>query len=105
MQILQKLNDFGHSFSMWLPYKNIIDEPIWLQYTYAWKQHKKSIIYLYLKLAKMLFFSYYLLCFLFNKSREQEGGTGSARNRGVAVEVAQIMYTHASKYKNDKIKI
>jgi hypothetical protein len=34
--------------------------------------------YLYLKLAKMLCFSYYLLCFLFNKVREQEGRTGSA---------------------------
>jgi hypothetical protein len=33
--------------------------------------------YLYLKLAKMLCFSYYLLCFLFNKIRE-EGRTGSA---------------------------
>jgi hypothetical protein len=35
--------------------------------------------YLYLKLAKTLCLSYYLLCFLFNKIREQEGGTGSAR--------------------------
>jgi hypothetical protein len=33
--------------------------------------------YLYPKLAKMLCLSYYLLCFLFNKIRE-EGGTGSA---------------------------
>jgi hypothetical protein len=31
----------------------------------------------YLKLAKMLCLSYYLLCFLFNKIGE-EGGTGSA---------------------------
>jgi hypothetical protein len=31
--------------------------------------------YLYLKLAKMLSFLY-LLCFLFNKIREQEGRTG-----------------------------
>jgi hypothetical protein len=37
--------------------------------------------YLYLKLAKMLCFSYYLLCFLFNKTREEEGGTCSAQNR------------------------
>jgi hypothetical protein len=34
--------------------------------------------YLYLKLAKTLCLSYYLLCFLFNKIRKQEGGTGSA---------------------------
>jgi hypothetical protein len=35
--------------------------------------------YLYLKLAKRLCLSYYLLCFLFNKSKE-EGRTGSAWN-------------------------
>jgi hypothetical protein len=35
--------------------------------------------YLYLKLEKMLCFSYYLLCFLFNKIVEQEGKTGSAQ--------------------------
>jgi hypothetical protein len=29
--------------------------------------------YLYLKLEKLLCFSYYLLCFHFNKIREQEG--------------------------------
>jgi hypothetical protein len=34
--------------------------------------------YLYPKLAKTLCLSYYLLCFLFNKIREQKGGTGSA---------------------------
>jgi hypothetical protein len=34
--------------------------------------------YLYLKLAKMLYLFYYLLCFLFNKIREQEGETSSA---------------------------
>jgi hypothetical protein len=39
--------------------------------------------YLYLKLAKMLCFSYYLLCFLFNKIREQEGRTGSAQKQEV----------------------
>jgi hypothetical protein len=33
--------------------------------------------YLYLKLAKMLCLSYYLLCFFFNKIGE-EGRTGSA---------------------------
>jgi hypothetical protein len=34
--------------------------------------------YLYLKLAKMLYFSYYLLCIFFNKIGVQECGTGSA---------------------------
>jgi hypothetical protein len=57
--------------------------------------------YLYLKLAK-IHFSYYLLSFLFNKIREQEGRTGSAWKQS---EVAQIMNTHVNKYKNDKIKI
>jgi hypothetical protein len=33
--------------------------------------------YLYLKLAKTLCLSYYLLYFLFNRIGEQEGGTGS----------------------------
>jgi hypothetical protein len=35
--------------------------------------------YLYLKLAKTLCPSYYLLFFLFNKIGDQEGGTGSAQ--------------------------
>jgi translation initiation factor 2 beta subunit (eIF-2beta)/eIF-5 len=38
--------------------------------------------YLYLKLAKMLCLSYYVLCFLFNKIEEEEDGTGSAREQG-----------------------
>jgi hypothetical protein len=56
--------------------------------------------YLYLKLAKMLCLSYYLLCFLFNKIREQEGGTGSAQKQVGERKVVQIMYTHVSKCKN-----
>jgi hypothetical protein len=43
----------------------------------------------------------YLLCFLFNKIRE-EVGTGSAWQS--VGRVAQTMYTHVSKCKNDKIK-
>jgi hypothetical protein len=34
--------------------------------------------YLYLKLAKIICLSYYLLCFLFNKIVEQEGSKSSA---------------------------
>jgi hypothetical protein len=62
--------------------------------------------YLYLKLAKNCV-SYYLICFLFKKIREQKEGTGSAWKweqvwrKG---EVAQTMYTHVSKCKNNKIK-
>jgi hypothetical protein len=61
--------------------------------------------YLYLKLAKMLYLSYYLLYFPFKKIREQEGRTGSSGGGG---EEAQTMYLHllicVSKCKNDKIK-
>jgi hypothetical protein len=38
--------------------------------------------YLYLKLAKMLCFSFYLLWFFFYKIGEQEGRTGSGRGGG-----------------------
>jgi hypothetical protein len=61
--------------------------------------------YLYLKLAKTLSLSYYLLCFLFDKigyRRVEQvlpgrGGWGRRRE-----EVAQAMYTHGDKCKNDK---
>jgi hypothetical protein len=49
----------------------------------------------------------YLLCFLFNKITEQEGRTGSYRNCGGKFgeeEVAQTIYAHVSKSKNDVIK-
>jgi hypothetical protein len=36
--------------------------------------------YLHLKLAKTLCFSFYLICFFFNKIGEQEGGTGYAHH-------------------------
>jgi hypothetical protein len=76
------------------------DEPIWLEiYIYMETTQRISWYnYPFLKLAKIPCFSYYLLCFFFNKVREQEGGAGSAQ------EVAQIMYTHISTCKNDKIK-
>jgi hypothetical protein len=56
--------------------------------------------YLYLKLVKMLCFSYYLSCFLFNKIGE-EGGTGSVQKWWGGGR--QIMYIHVSKCKNNKI--
>jgi hypothetical protein len=59
---------------------------------------------LYIKLSKMLCLSYYLLCFLFNKVREQEGRTGSAQKQCVCVCVGGGMYTHVNKYKNVKYK-
>jgi hypothetical protein len=62
--------------------------------------------YLYPKLAKIMYLSYYLLCFLSHKIREALG-TGPAWKQGLGVEgvvreVAQTMYTHISKCKNDK---
>jgi hypothetical protein len=65
--------------------------------------------YLYFKLAKILCLSYYLLWFLFNNFKEQEGGTGSAQKGEAAMgvdegEATQIMYTHMNKCKNDKMK-
>jgi hypothetical protein len=41
--------------------------------------------YLYLKLAKMPCFSFYLLCFFFYKFGKQEGGTGSGWGVGVGI--------------------
>jgi hypothetical protein len=38
--------------------------------------------YFYPKLAKKLCFSYYLLCFFFNKIGEQDDEPGSALKRG-----------------------
>jgi hypothetical protein len=49
-------------------------------------------------------FPYCLLCFLFNKIVEQEDRTGSFQKQGYGEgKVAQIMYTHVCKFRNDKI--
>jgi hypothetical protein len=85
------------------------DEPMWVAIHkcmeavlgISWHSH------LYPKLAKTLSFSYYLLCFLFNKIGEEEGRTGSAWKGGEGGkrwEVAQTMYTHVSKCKIDNMK-
>jgi hypothetical protein len=60
------------------------DEPMWVVIHMCMEAMLGISLYsyLYLKLAKMLCLSYYLLCFLFNKIGEQEGGTGLARNLG-----------------------
>jgi hypothetical protein len=77
------------------------DEPMWVVIHMHIEEMLRISLYscLYLKLAKTLF-SYYLLCFLFNKIGEEEGKTGSAQK-----QVIQIMYTHVSKYRNDIIKL
>jgi hypothetical protein len=59
------------------------DEPMWVV-IHMYMEAMLGISpynYLYLKLAKMLCLSYYLLCFLFNKIGE-EGRTGSAWKQG-----------------------
>jgi hypothetical protein len=62
--------------------------------------------YFYLKLAKTVCFSYYLLCFLFNKIGGTKGKNRFCLGAGRGGEgVAQIMYTHVNKFKNDKIKL
>jgi hypothetical protein len=66
------------------------DEPMWVV-TYTCMEAMLGISlysYLYLKLAKMLSLSYYFLCFLFNKIRE-EGRTGSAWKQGGSDEVGE----------------
>jgi hypothetical protein len=58
-----------------------IDEPMWVS-IYKCMEATLGISlysYLYLKLAKTLCLSYYLLCFLFNKIREQENRKGSVQ--------------------------
>jgi hypothetical protein len=59
--------------------------------------------YLYPKLTKMICLSYYLFCFLFNKTGE-EGRTGSAWKQGWGAvgRVPQTVYTYVSKCKNYK---
>jgi hypothetical protein len=56
------------------------DEPMWVVIHMCMEAMLGVSLYgyLYLKLAKTLCLSYYILCFLFNKIREQEGRTGSA---------------------------
>jgi hypothetical protein len=59
-------------------------------------------LYLYLKLAKPLCFSFYLLCFSPTRS-ENKRVEQVLPGRGWR-EVAQTMYTHVNKCKNDKIE-
>jgi hypothetical protein len=81
------------------------DEPMWVAIHRCMEAMLGISLYsyLYLKLAKMPCLSYYLLCFLFNKTGEQDGGIGSSQKWGCG-ETTQTMYTHVSKCKNGKIK-
>jgi hypothetical protein len=86
------------------------DEPVWIVIHKCMETTLGISLfsYLYLKLAKMLCLSYYLLCFLFNKIREEKGRTGSAWKCGWEREgklvggVTPTMYTYMNKCKNNK---
>jgi hypothetical protein len=84
------------------------DEPIWVVTHICMEATQRISLYSYpcLKLAKMLCFSYYLLCFSSTKSEnkrtEQVLLRGSKVGSGL---VAQVMHTHVSKCKNNKIKL
>jgi hypothetical protein len=70
------------------------DEPMWVAIHMCMKAMLGFSLcsYLYLKLAKMLCLSYYLLCFLFNKIGEQESGTDSAQKWGGGEWPKQCIY-------------
>jgi hypothetical protein len=84
------------------------DKPMWVVIHMCMEAMLGISLYSYLyQTSKMLCLPYYLLCFLFNKIREQEGRTGSAWKWGWGRgwgKVTQTMYIHVSKCKNDKIK-
>jgi hypothetical protein len=66
------------------------DEPMWVAVHMCMEAMLGISLYsyLYLKLAKMPSFSYYLLCFLFNKIGEQEGRTSSTQKQRVGTREA-----------------
>jgi hypothetical protein len=68
------------------------NEPVWVAIHKCMEAMLGISLYscLYLKLAKTLCFSYYILCFLFNKIGEQKGRTGSAPKLGVEGDGGQF---------------
>jgi hypothetical protein len=81
------------------------DEPMWVAIHMCIEAMLGVSLYScpYLKLAKTPCLSYYLLCFLFNKIRYKSVEQVCLEVRGKR-KVAQTMYTHMSKCKNNKIK-
>jgi hypothetical protein len=81
------------------------DEPVWVV-IHMYMEVTLGISLcscLYLKLAKILCLSCYLLRFLFNKIAE-EGWTGCKGGREEGGEMAQTMYAHMNKWINNKKK-
>jgi hypothetical protein len=58
------------------------NELMWVSVHMCMEAKLGIFLYFYLKLLKTLCLFYYLSCFLFNKIREQEYGTGSAWKLG-----------------------
>jgi hypothetical protein len=110
----EKHTDLEHvTFSTCLLVENIIgnfsrhkrDESMWVAIHMCMEAMLGISLYgcLYPKLAETL--SYCLLCFLFNKTGEQEGRTGSAWSKegwGQSGKVAQTMCAPMNKCKNNK---
>jgi hypothetical protein len=81
------------------------DEPIWVAIHKCMETIQEIFLYsyLYLKLAKTACFPYYLLYFFFTKAENKMAEQILSGGQGMG-EMAQIIYTHVSKCKNDKIK-
>jgi hypothetical protein len=72
------------------------DEPMWVgTHMYMEEMLRISLYsYLYLKLAKTLCLSYYLLCFFSSTKWENKRAEQVLPGSRVGVVVAQTMYTH-----------
>jgi hypothetical protein len=82
------------------------DEPMWVAIHKCMEATLRISLHsccLYLKLAKTLCLSHYLLCFQQNQRRRAQNRFCPEAGEGGG-EVAQTIYTHMSKCKNDKIK-
>jgi hypothetical protein len=82
------------------------DEPMWVA-THMCMEAMLGISlysYLYLKLAKTL--SFFIISYVFTSTKSENKRTEQVlpRSGDGGVEVAQIMDTHVSKCKNDKMK-
>jgi hypothetical protein len=77
------------------------DEPMWVVIHKCIEATQEISLYnyLHLKPAKMICFSFYVVCFFLNKRARQVLPWGWGRRHGM-----KTMYTHVSKFKNNKIK-
>jgi hypothetical protein len=82
------------------------DEPVWIVIHIRMEttQGISLYSYLYLKLAKNALFLFLSFMFFLLQSQRTRGQNRFCPEVGEAEKVAQIMHTHLSKCKNDKIK-